>query len=119
MGKDIILSEMIAQLGGKGLTGALAYMGTKQIIVGRDYLGLYVNGKPGHKWMIKITLDFSDTYIVELFSTREHTTEKLASREDVYCDELQEVVEQMYDNAIREHNKGVIPGVGNIGKEAA
>ena len=118
MGRDIIVSETIAQLGGKGPTGALVYMGTKHIVVGKDYIGLSVNGKPGYKWMLKITLDWSDTYIVELLATRGNKTETLASEQDVYCDELQTVVEQMYDNAISEHNGGVIPHVGTVKKAA-
>jgi hypothetical protein len=116
MGRDIILQETIAQLGGTGLRGALVYIGTRQIIKGKDYIGLLVNGKPGYKWMIKITLDFSDTYIVELLATRGDKTEQLARQENVYCDELQGVVEQMYDNGIKQHNEGVIPNVGIVGE---
>ncbi|HVB24078.1 MAG TPA: hypothetical protein VNG51_19225 [Ktedonobacteraceae bacterium] len=113
---EIDLHETINQLGGGGLRGALVYIGTKHIIKGKDYVGLIVNGKLGYRWMIKITLDFSDTYIVELLATRGDKTEQLARQENVYCDELQGVVEQMYDGAIKEHNKSVIPGVGIIGK---
>jgi hypothetical protein len=106
---EIDLQETINQLGGTGLRGALAYTGTRQIIKGKDYAGLMVNGKPGNRWMIKITLDFSDTYIVELIAGRGDKVESLDRREDVYCDELQSEVEQMYDRAIKEHNHGFIP----------
>ncbi len=113
---EIDLHETIAQLGGAGLRGALVYMGTRQIIKGKDYVGLLVNGKPGYKWMIKITLHPSDTYIIELIASRGDTVKSLDKLEDVYCDELQGVVEQMYDKAIKEHNKSAIPNVGTIGK---
>lgn len=113
---EIDLHETINQLGGTGLHGALVYMGTRQIIKGKDYVGLVVNGKPGYRWMIKITLDFSDTYIVELLASRGDKTKQLTHQENVYCDELQGIVEQMYDKAIKEYNKSVIPGVGIIGK---
>ena len=114
MGRDIIASQTIAQLGGKGLTGALVYMGTKKIIVGKDYIGLHVNGKRGEHWAVKITLDWSDTYTVELLAYKGKKMQVLASRSDVYCDELQKVVEDMYDNGIKEHNQGIIPNVGKI-----
>lgn len=111
---EIDLQETINQLGGTGLHGALVYIGTKHIIKGKDYVGLMVNGKPGYRWMIKITLDFSDTYIVELLASRGDKTEQLAHRDWVYCDELKRVVEQMYDGAIKKHNGGIIPNVGII-----
>lgn len=106
---EIDLHETIAQLGGSGLTGALVYIGTRQIIKGKDYVGLVVNGKPGYKWIVKITLHPSDTYIVELLAFRGKGVKQLAHQENVYCDELKTVVEQMYDNAIKEHNRGCIP----------
>src|SRR3989442_1781621 len=100
---EIDLQETVNQLGGAGLRGALVYTGTRQIIKGRDYVGLMVNGKPGYKWMLKITLDFSDTYIVELLASRGDETKLLDRKDWVYCDELKSVVEQMYDKAIKKH----------------
>lgn len=111
---EIDLHETIAQLGGNGLTGALVYIGVRQIIKGKEYIGLQVNGKRGYRWIIKITLDFSDTYIVELLAFRGKNVKQLAHQENVYCDELKMVVEQMYDSAIKGHNNGVIPNVGII-----
>ena len=35
--------------------------------------------------------------------------EVLDTRENVYCDQLQEIVEQMYDRAIKNYNGGFIP----------
>lgn len=106
---DIDLQETVEQLGGAGLYGALVYTGTRRIIKGKDYISLQVNGKPGFGWFITITLDPSDTYIVELAAHRGDKVESLAKETDVYCDELQRTVEQMYDEAIKKHNRGFIP----------
>ena len=116
MGRDLIMSETLDQLGGTGLRGALVYMGVKHIVKGRDYVSLHVNGKRGEHWVITITLDFSDAYTVELTATKGGKVTSLAKQEDVYCDELQSVVEGMYDAAIKQHNGGTIPGVGIIGR---
>ena len=128
-----VIQEIIAQMGGMGLTGAPVYCGTSQILYncksGRgdsrvlesgavDYdtgVSLKVNGKCGKNWTIIVSLEGSDTYTVRLWQS---TTPKkrrqgiygeiLDERDDVYCDELKGVVERMYDNAIKKHNGGVI-----------
>lgn len=115
---EIDLHETINQLGGAGLHGALVYTGTKHIIKGKDYVGLVVNGKPGYQWLIKITLDFSDTYIVELLASQGGKERQLAQQHGVYCDQLQSIVEGMYDEAIVDNNGGCIPGVGSIRRAA-
>ena len=115
---EIDLHETISQLGGAGLHGALVYTGTKHLIKGKDYVSLIVNGKPGYQWMIKVTLDFSDTYTVELIAARGGNVTQLAREHDVYCDQLQSIVEGMYDEAIVSHNGGCIPGVGTIRRAA-
>jgi hypothetical protein len=33
----------------------------------------------------------------------------LACHRDVYCDMLRQIIEQTYDQAIRDHNQGFIP----------
>lgn len=111
---EIDLPETIAQLGGRGIYGALVYIGTRHIIKGEDYVGLIVNGKIGYRWMIKITLHPSDTYIVELLVSLGSSLRTLDKLHNVYCDDLKTVVEQMYDEAIRKHNKGIIPNIGII-----
>lgn len=82
-------------------------------------VGLFfrVNGKKGQGWFMVVAYEGDDTYTVWLVrqtSMREHLNthkagEVLGHREDVYCDELKCVVEEMYDRAIIEHNRGQIP----------
>ena len=50
-------------------------------------------------WKMAITLENSDTYTVYLYSTRNNIQKIIDSTNDVYCDNLQEVVESMYDEA--------------------
>ena len=127
------IQEIIAQLGGMGLYGAPVYMGTKSVSYrcknGRgdseatpegliDYdtgVQLKVNGKRGRNWTVIVSLEFSDTYTVRLWQSATPKKraegivgEILDTRTDVHCEELQEVVEQMYDEAIKKHNGGFI-----------
>ncbi len=102
-------NETILQLGGRGLHGALVYTGTRSLAYNDNALHLYVNGKRGETWMISIILDVSDTYTVRLVAENKAAKQLLDSKDDVYCDELQAVVEQMYDNAIKKYNGGFIP----------
>jgi hypothetical protein len=73
-----------------------------------------VNGKRGADWRMLITYEPNDTYSVYL-SRKAKPSEKalcrviLASASLVYGDNLQHVVETMYDDAIRKHNSGFIP----------
>jgi len=125
---DIIL----AQLGGGGLRGAVCYCGGRNL-VGSDrsragechgsrfaagglieestegFLRFKVNGKRNETWLMHISLELSDTYTVYLQAINKKMeilwTEK---REDVYCDEVKDVVETMYDEAIRKYNGGFI-----------
>jgi hypothetical protein len=107
---EIDIQETIAQLGGKGLTGALVYTGVSSIAIkNKDTLVFFVNGRRGHRTCISIQLDPSDTYNIELFSMRGTTTETHESRKNVYCDELKDLFESMYDNHMKVHNNGFIP----------
>jgi len=84
-----------------------------------------VNGKSGAGWRIIINIEPSDTYSVRLWEAARlgaKTTAKLMAQnkpivlgevlaevKDVYCDNLKQVVEQMYDNAIKKHCRGFAP----------
>ena len=69
-------------------------------------------------WTVVIAVAYEpdDTYTVRMFrlrSPRERmdggpVVEVISERADVYCDELQGVVERMYDDYIREHQNGFI-----------
>ncbi|MFF5004764.1 hypothetical protein ACFY3G_18270 [Streptomyces phaeochromogenes] len=100
--------ETISHLGGRGLTGALTYIGTRKIERSELRLRLYVNGKPGHIWRMTITVSGADLYDVELWSVRGGHAQLLGESGDLYFDQLQAAVEELYDTAISEHNGGVI-----------
>jgi hypothetical protein len=81
-----------------------------------------VNGKKSAGWKIIISLEPSDTYTVRLWKPIPMRAKKvlegrwdgklgevLDESSDVYCDQLQESVERMYDRAIQQHNGGFIP----------
>ena len=80
-----------------------------------------VNGKKGAGWKIIISIEPSDTYTVRLWKPVRAIAKKVAEgrwngklgevldeSSDVYCDQLQESVERMYDRAIQKHNGGFI-----------
>ena len=84
-----------------------------------------VNGKRGAGWRIIINIETNDTYSVRLWEAVRMGAKKaaklmtenkpialgkvLAEAKDVYCDNLKQVVEQMYDNAIKQHCGGFVP----------
>lgn len=88
-------------------------------------LSFKVNGKRGQGWRIFISLEPSDTYTVRLWKSIKTSLKKtckllqekkiipvgevLDTATDIYCDQLQECVEGMYDRAIKAHNQGFIP----------
>jgi len=111
----IDLQETINQLGGKGFNGALVYTGVSEIAIvdksneqNDGCIGFKVNGKKGYKWIITIALDWNDTYTVTLIQLRGKDKQYLDVKNNVYCDELQDVFETMYDNAIKKHCGGFI-----------
>ena len=101
--------ETIHQLGGSGLSGAFAYTGTTKFGVHGDTAVMQVNGKPGYKSFITITIEPNDTYTVKYVALRGITRTQLAEQKLIYCDQLQEVVEHMYDDVITATNGGFIP----------
>jgi hypothetical protein len=130
---------------GKGLRGALVYVGASQLTYSCKYenggaeskvtdngsidapvsLAFSVNGKRGAGWKIIVSLEPSDTYTVRLWQASRigpkravrlmaeckpiPAGEVLDEASGVYCDQLQGIVEQMYDKAIKEKNDGFIP----------
>lgn len=78
-------------------------------------LSFKVNGKRGQAWTEIICYEPDDTYSVYLLrkaNKKEREQGKIAKaldcRSDVYCDELQRVIENMYDSAIKKYNNGFI-----------
>lgn len=117
------------QLGGLGLRGALTYTGATQITFkdedngtplpsrienGYLFAECYVAFRPNagrRRWKLIVTLEPSDTYTVRLLRLTQYGTvaEVLDECEDVYCEDLQRITEQMYDDAIKRHLGGFIP----------
>lgn len=133
------ISTILAQAGGFGIHGAFAYIGAHRFrykcprLHGEfrsskpsqqtdadngprvDYevgIEARVNGRPSRAWTLIIAYEPNDTYtvwLVEGHARRKPDSFVLASVRDVYCDMLQSVIEQVYDRAIADHNKGFIP----------
>ena len=107
------IKETMQQLG-LGLNGALAYTGARPLYKEESTkehdgrIAFNVNGKRGYKWVQEVKLEWNDTYTITLTSVRGTKIKELNKRKNVYCDELQEYFENMYDLAIREHNSGMI-----------
>ena len=104
--------ETIMQLGGQGLSGALVYTGTRKVMFHKDKNELFfkVNGRRGYNTFIVVTLDPVDTYSLEIRSWRGMQKPAVYDRQhDIYCDELQQAFERMYDHHMNEHNDNFIP----------
>lgn len=61
----------------------------------RPYLLFQVTIKPGVKNFVKVTLDPSDTYTVKLLQYRGVNVKEIESHEDIYNDNLSEVIYRM------------------------
>lgn len=108
--------ETINQLGGRGFTSALAYTGTSSVIElpSRNAICFKVNGRRNYQTYIEVQLAPNDTYTVKVLSKKGSSksgepTLTLNTQNEVYCDELQDVFEQMYDNHMNKVSNGFIP----------
>lgn len=107
--KQSMVQEIIAQLGGKGLTGALAYTGTKEIHHVDNYtIAFRVNGKPGTTTLIHIHLNGKDLYDLHVREVRAGEIKYRNGTTDVYGDDLQFCFEELYDEYIKARNDGFI-----------
>lgn len=59
------------------------------------------SAKPGLRWEMVVAYEPDDTYTVWLWQWEHGEGELLDHREDVYCDQLQSVLEGMYDRAVQ------------------
>ena len=133
------VQAILAQAGGLGLRGAFVYVGAQDFtyrcaepvgeyrssrpsrLASEGGLGFIeyevglqcrVNGKRGHRWTLIVAYEPTDVYtvwLVEGHRGRQPGSMVLACQRDVYCDTLQDVIEEAYDEAIRDHNQGFIP----------
>jgi hypothetical protein len=130
------VEAIFAYLGGVGLNGAIVYCGgSKLLYLERedeskpdasfvDEHGMLrwqtgvrftVNGKPGQTWLMFVTCEPDDTFTVRLYyqygDIKRLKTGKwgevLAEATGVYNDDLQSVVESMYDEQITKHHGGI------------
>lgn len=131
------INAIIQQMGGRGITGAFVYVGAGRIVhkcprqEGEcrsgyrsrvtpegliDYdvgIQFTVNGKPGELWKMVVAYEPDDSYSVWLWTNKSSVPGKMGEviehREDIYCDNLKQCVEAMYDRAIQARNQGFIP----------
>lgn len=71
-----------------------------------------VNGKRDEEWHMVVTYEPDDTYSVWLVrgdAKRQGTDTVIACHRDVYCDNLKDVIENAYDQAINDRCGGFIP----------
>lgn len=105
-----VIDTIVEQLGGAGLASTVIYVGTSKLIVQDEYtLALKVNGRRGFKTLIVIHLTPMDTYTITLEEWRGTERKYFIQEESVYCDELRLVIEDMYDDNMRQRNDGQIP----------
>lgn len=130
------IRDIFVALGGVGLGGAIVWTGGhnllfserkddtypnpsivdwRGIIHSQTYVRFQVNGKPGENWIMFISFEPSDTFTVRLWrqfapDVRLETKkmgEVLAEESNVYNDNLQAVVERMYDTEIQARHGGI------------
>ena len=68
------------------------------------HLSFAVNGKSGYHWQMTIAYEPDDTYTVWLVARRGSRVDVLAEVRDVYCDDVQIVVESVYENTLKTTN---------------
>jgi len=130
------IETMVAQLGGRGMSGAFLYTGASQMgykareddATPRDSgvekhglisyeIGIQFKVNSTKRWKIIVTLESNDTYTIRLwhpfrrdkFIRTGIVGEVLDKATDVYCDQLQSIVESIYDQAIEKYCNGCIP----------
>ncbi|HEX3779027.1 MAG TPA: hypothetical protein VHX38_05130 [Pseudonocardiaceae bacterium] len=92
--------QTIADLGGRGVGSALAYVGTRKIFHSETELRLHIGGKPGWRYVISITVNADCLYDIELWAMRGVNKKSLGTRGYVYAHELQETIESLYDQVM-------------------
>ena len=116
-------NEILRQLTLGGINSAFCYVGGDiKTLIGKDQpatkascynengtihsdvnLTFSPNGKRGQGWKFVIALEASDTYTVYLVKRSKKTgvvCDLIGFCDDVHCDNLQSVIERMYDEAM-------------------
>ena len=128
------VQSIIDQMGGLGLRGGFVYMGASQFLYNvnppdaekgliqvnadgtiRFDVGLMFKVNLKGTWKIVIGVDTNDTYTVILWrkASKEEQEQGLIGvvvekMEEVYCEQLQSCVEEIYDRAVRNYQNGLI-----------
>ena len=128
------IEQILSQMGGRGLHGALVYTGASMVgynnreddskpdpstvddkgfVDFQTGLMFKVNGPRGKLWKIIVSFEPNDTYTVRLWqglslAQTGKIGEILFEFDDVYCDMLQSFIEEIYDTAIAKYNGGYI-----------
>ena len=122
-----------------GMVGALDYVGGHELFFnhppnGRDHqcrssfhshiaengrlkyevgLTFRVKGKAGENWRMTIAYEPDDTYTVwlmrDIVGRPLSMSQVLATEDEVNSDDLQDVVESIYDDAVRKFERNVVP----------
>lgn len=102
-----VTDTILEQLGGGSIEGALAYCGVKAI--GTDeqsgLVKLHTNSfEPGEMWVIEIRyMSGQDLYRVTSYKKQGPHREQKENLDGVFCDQLQSVVEALYDDMLGEY----------------
>lgn len=76
----------------------------------REGVTFHCNGKRGHSWRFSIAVDRGqDLLVVWLYGLRNGKFTLLSSHAGVHIDDMPAFVDEMYDEAIRQHCNGFIP----------
>jgi len=131
-----------------GMVGALEYVGGHELFFnhpanGRDHhcrssfhshvgengrlkyevgLGFRVRGRPGESWRMTIAYEPDDTYTVWLMRDIGFRplliSQVLATENDVSGDDLQKVVESIYDETVKRFERDLVPAFNPLAANA-
>lgn len=87
-----IAKTILAQLGGNGF---VMMTGSYNLIAGDSYLSMKLRRNKAGASCMRITLTPADTYTVEFFRIRKYELIPLSKHEDIYCDQLQDLFEEV------------------------
>jgi len=84
-----IAQTIVQQLGHK----ALFMIGAKNLIAGKDYLQMRLGRNAGNWNALKIALNGLDLYDMTFYKIRKLTVTKEKTVDNIYCDQLHDIIE--------------------------
>ena len=104
------IHEIMLDQIGRGITGGLMYTGVKKILTDKNnpnMIMLVTNSAHNRQlWAVEVTYnEGSDMYDCKAVRVIKRTGERIIDDEcnDIFCDELQTIVEVFYDNMLRDY----------------